>query len=817
MSDHDDDKTQTHVVLTQGTLVSHYRIVEKIGAGGMGEVYLAEDTKLNRQVALKFLPAHLTSDNDLRTRFAREARAAAKLDHPNIIPIYEVGEYRRRPYFAMAHIEGDSLRDIIKKGKLSIAEAINLAKQVCEGLSEAHHAGIVHRDIKPSNIIIDSKGRARILDFGLAAVSGDEKLTKTGSTLGTVGYMSPEQLKGESVDKRTDTFAVGVILYEMISGRRLFTGDNDAAIVKAITDSTPEPLARFKSGVTDELQRIVSKALTKDRSIRYQTADGLLADLRHYAIESPRKKSNRIFLWTASIAVLIAIGYYGFTMFHQRSEGRIMLAVLPFENLGSPEDEYFADGITDEITSRLTGLKGLGVIGRTSILQYRGTTKPIDEIGQELGVDYILDGTIRWDKSGAVDKVRITPQLTRVSDETNLWVDNLQRDLSEVFEVQEEIAANITKELNIALIWTKSRSANLRSTENLKAYEFYIRGKNYLAQGKDPGNCLRAIGLFDKAIALDSNFALAYAWKAYTHTSYAFYWELRWSKHTKPARLAIKKALELQPDLGQAFWARGAYANYIETEYEEALEDFARAQRANVDEALVLSEIAVVKLRKGKWDEAKDLAYRVLELDPRSTMAASFVGEPLRYTHEWEDAEEVYDQMIEFTPDGVAPYLDKIYLQVSKGADRKAIGETLTKWSRHLTENDMLIDPYGAAYLGFFRFADGFHGLDAEITRVKFRLNDNPGILLHYYMGLLYWQKGVSDSAYKYLDSTCTLVQDRMQEFQFNTAGEYEILENDHQVFELLAISNSLIDRHDQAIKQANLAMETMPIDLCHW
>ncbi|MDH4033494.1 MAG: serine/threonine protein kinase, partial [candidate division Zixibacteria bacterium] len=286
MEPNDDDKTRTHVVLTKGTMVSHYRIVEKIGAGGMGEVYLAEDTKLSRNVALKFLPTHLCRDEDSRTRFTREAKAAAKLDHPNIVPVYEVGEYNGRPFFAMAHITGEPLRDVVKQGKLSVAEAVSLTQQICEGLHEAHEAGVVHRDIKPGNIIIDSKGKPRLLDFGLATVSGEEKLTQTGSTLGTVGYMAPEQITGGKVDKRSDLFSVGVILYEMLTGRRPFEGDNDAAIIRAITTSTPEPIARFKSGVTGELQQVINKALAKDPALRYQHADGMLADLRRLTVET---------------------------------------------------------------------------------------------------------------------------------------------------------------------------------------------------------------------------------------------------------------------------------------------------------------------------------------------------------------------------------------------------------------------------------------------------------------------------------------------------------------------------------------------------
>ena len=244
-----DDNTRTHIVLTKGTMVSHYRIIEKIGAGGMGEVYLAEDTKLNRQVALKFLPPHMCKDDDCRARFKREAQAAANLDHPNIVTIHEVSEYRGRPFFAMQHVEGNSLRDVIKDKELPLERVIHLAIQMCEGLGKAHRAGIVHRDIKPSNIVMDSDGRPKLLDFGLAAIQGTEKLTKTGSTLGTIGYMSPEQIQVKEIDLRSDLFSFGVVLYQMIAGRLPFKGDTEAATMNSVLNDTPEPLSRYKSGV----------------------------------------------------------------------------------------------------------------------------------------------------------------------------------------------------------------------------------------------------------------------------------------------------------------------------------------------------------------------------------------------------------------------------------------------------------------------------------------------------------------------------------------------------------------------------------------
>jgi len=275
-----DDITRLHIHLEKDTLVGHYRIVEKIGSGGMGDVYLAEDTKLNRRVALKFLSPHLCQDEACRQRFEREAQAAAKLDHPNIVTVYEVGEFQGRPFFAMQHVAGQSLRELIKAKELPIERVTELAIQICEGLHKAHQSGIVHRDVKPANILIDADGRAKILDFGLASVAGTDHLTKTGSTLGTIGYMSPEQAKGEEVDQRSDIFSLGVVLYEMITSKSPFKTDNDAATLRNITETEPEPLARYKSGVDAELQRIISKALQKDRALRYQHTDELSADLK---------------------------------------------------------------------------------------------------------------------------------------------------------------------------------------------------------------------------------------------------------------------------------------------------------------------------------------------------------------------------------------------------------------------------------------------------------------------------------------------------------------------------------------------------------
>ncbi len=357
-----------------GHSIAHYKILEKLGAGGMGEVFLAEDTKLERKVALKFLPPHFSADSEFKSRFEHEAKATAALDHPNIVTIYELGEHEGRLYIAMQHVEGQTLAQRISAQSLGISDALDIAGQLCEGLASAHGAGIVHRDIKPANILIDPTGRVRILDFGLAKSHRATTETKIGSTLGTVQYESPEQSRGEEVDQRSDLFSVGVVLYEMITGKLPFLGDYDEAIRYSISHEAPEPIARFKSGTPDELQRIVTKLLEKDASVRYQSAEGVLSDLRKLSRVAPASvvgdsapaSSSKKPAAIGATGLLVVSAVVAVMLWPKSEPEQVVkadpqfkaLAVLPFENLGLAEDENVADGITDEITTRLEVVKG---------------------------------------------------------------------------------------------------------------------------------------------------------------------------------------------------------------------------------------------------------------------------------------------------------------------------------------------------------------------------------------------------------------------------------------------------------------------------
>jgi len=663
------DNTRSYIVLTNGTVVGRYEILEKIGSGGMGDVYLAQDTELNRKVALKFLPAHLCEDEDCRTRFKREAQAAAQLNHPNIVTIYEVGDFQGRPFFAMELMEGQSLRDLIESQELSIGAIIDLGIRICEGLNKAHEAGVIHRDIKPSNVVMDADGRPKLLDFGLAAVKGAEKLTRIGSTLGTVAYMSPEQVKGQAVDQRSDLFSIGVLLYEMIAGRRPFRGDTEAAIMRSIMDDTPEPLARYKADVPDELQRIISKLLEKDPSLRYQGAAEVISDLKKLMVSKESRvvsaMPKRSFRWpviagiiVAAVAAVIALFSFWPKERVGTSDGKKMLAVLPFENLGASEDEYFADGITDEITSRLATLQGLGVISRTSAIQYKNSEKSLPEIAKELGVDYILEGTIRWDKAGDINRVRITPQLIKVSDDVHLWADSYERSLTQIFTVQADIATRIAEALDVALLEPERSSFETKPTKSLEAYDYYLRGNEYAYGSYEKKDMLIAAEMYQKAVESDPDFALAWAALAWTHLH--MYWFYDFSGiRLQTAKDAIDKALGLQPKLPEAHLAL-AYSYYWGFgDYEQSLAELSFVQKAQPNNDRVYNAIAAIKRRQGKWEEALRNFRHATQLNPRCATYFLELGNTCEAMRNFEEAEEFFDMSISITPDQTMAYIKK--------------------------------------------------------------------------------------------------------------------------------------------------------------
>ncbi len=634
--------------------ISHYKILEKLGEGGMGVVYKAQDTKLDRVVALKFLPHHLTEDEAERTRFLQEARAASRLMHPNVTAIFEVNESEGQIYLAMEHVDGKTLKKLIlEQEPLAVKKALDIAIQMCAGLSAAHEEGVVHRDIKSENILVNARGEVKITDFGLAKFKGASKLTKTGSTVGTAAYMSPEQAQGEDVDSRSDIFSAGVVLYELLTGKLPFRGEHQAAILYSLINEDPIPIARFDEKLSPEMQRIVSKALAKDKEDRYQHADEMLADLKRerkgmeYArtgsvmrppISNATEKARppgsgmpfgrlkKMTLFTTGVVMLlVAVGIYFFLEKVPRDQSSNSptlnkIAVLPFENFGPSDKEYFADGLTDEIRTKLSGLSGLAVIARASSVQYKKTTKRVSDIGNELSVGYLLQGTIRWEEGDSshhgTTHLLVNPTLVKVADGTQVWSQSFEGTLSRVFEIQSDIAQQVAQALEVVLNPADRKTIESKPTDNAEAYDYFLRAQQ-VTRIPTPGNLKEALSMFGKAVTLDPKFTVAYA---YMCRAYAF-WIFQGQSSDSIVALAkhsLDKVLELDPNSFQAYWAQGYYYYYGSRDYDQALKYFSVALQLQPNNADIIASIGYVKRRQGKFQESLDLLTRSCDLDPKS-------------------------------------------------------------------------------------------------------------------------------------------------------------------------------------------------------
>ena len=684
-----------------GSTVSHYTILEHLGGGGMGVVYKAEDTRLKRTVALKFLPPELTQDPEAKERFIHEAQAASALQHNNICVVYDIDEAADGQMFiSMEHLDGETLKVKIGRGPLKIDEAIDFAIQIAQGLAKAHEHAIVHRDIKPANIMVTTDGAAKIVDFGLAKLSGKTLLTKAGSTLGTAAYMSPEQARGDTADHRTDIWSLGVVLYEMVTGKRPFEAEYERALIYSILNADAEPMTGLRTGIPMDLERIVGKAMAKNAVERYPHVEDMLVDLRtlrsgtqirsvsHRAGRKGARRRRLIAGGAVGVIMLIAVAFAifphlfgpaGSTKERNAADHRTMLVVLPFENLGPPEDEYFANGTTDAITARLASVTGLGVISRQSAIQYRKSTKSIQQIGSELGVDYVLEGTVQREKPGdPASRVRVIPQLIRVSDDTHVWADLYDENMAEVFRVQSDIAERVAIQLNVTLLEPERRAIEKKPTQNLDAYELYLRAIDHV-ETLSISDVETAVGLLKKAVSLDPQFAEA--WAGLTRAYHNLYWVF-----DRPGALSLEmeaaaEAEKLAPDLPETRLALG-YASYARREFEKALEHFERAERARPsgDAARAL---CLTLRRLGKWHEALQYAEKARTLIPRLYVIYS---DELGYTkmvlRRFNDAAQDFDQAISLAPHLNDAYLLKAYALTARDGNVVAAKQTMSEMMR---------------------------------------------------------------------------------------------------------------------------------------
>ena len=740
----------------------------------MGEVYLAEDLELKRLVALKVLPAALASEPDRIERFQREAESLASLNHPNIVTIFSVEQVEDRRILTMERVEGRTLAELLPKGGFALDQLFEIAIPLADALAAAHGKGITHRDLKPSNLMLTAEGRLKVLDFGLAklqaAPDGDSDsraetlgLTHDGLVVGTAAYMAPEQVEGEPVDHRADIFSLGVVLYELTTGRRPFTGASRPALMSAVLKDTPPPVEDLRPELPHHLGRIIRHCLEKQPTRRYQSALDVRNELESLRTElatarsrpSPARRNSagrRLgLLGAVGTALMLAAILWLRTPRTEPSAGidppaSPTIVVVPFDNLGSAEDDYFAAGMTDEITGRLGAAPDLSVVSRRSALEYAGTATSPREIGEELGVAYILFGSVRWASSGdGKGRVRITPELVRTVDGQQVWSHSYDRVIDDIFEVQADIAGQVIERLGAKLREGEQPSASVRPTENLEAYTLYLKGRHFWNKRTEE-SILRGLSYFEQAADLDASYALAWVGIADVWIFRGWYSVLAPRETFPRAAEAAQRALAANDLLAEAHASRAHIYFEFEHDWEAAEREYLRAIELDPKYPVAHHWYGGFLSAMGRHEEALEQAHLARRLDPLAPIISTWVGLRHYFARRYDTAIDEYEKALDLAP-GFAPghwHLGWAYEQT--GRFEQAIAEALKA-----------IGAAGGSslYLASLGHAYAMQG-DVEKARQTLTELDRLGMERHvsaYHTAVIHAALGDQDEAFRWMDA----------------------------------------------------------------
>jgi len=814
------------MTLQPGTRIGSYEILAPLGAGGMGEVYRARDAKLDRDVAVKVLPAHLTADPDSLARFEREAKAVAALSHPNILSIFDFGTHGGVSYAVTELLEGETLRGKLDGSTVTQRQAVDWCLQIAKGLSAAHGKGVVHRDLKPDNVFVSSDGHVKILDFGLAkrVDAGENEQTSAptgghtepGTVMGTMGYMSPEQVRGIPVDHRSDLFSFGAILYELLSGRKAFKRDTASDTIAAILKEEPPELVHSGRNIAPALDHIVRHCLEKDRENRFQSSKDIAFALSEasspttlssgahvFDAPAPKGRGKTIGIVAAALVLAAAAGFFLWKRPRlggsSAATGVRRVAVLPFENLGAADDDYFADGIADAIRGKLASVPGLEVIARGSSTPYKKTTKTPQEIARELNARYLLTATVRWQKTGTTNRVQVSPELVEIKENeapATKWQQPFDASLTDVFQVQSDIAARVVDALGVALAEKQEKKLSDAPTANVAAYDAYLKGEattTAMARADVPA-LRKGLAYYEQAAALDPKFAEAWG-RVASCRALLFTNSVPDPALAAGAMDAAKKAAEAGPEKPDGPMAFGMYYRTVERDLPRSLDEYRKAEKLAPGTPDPLRSIGRAEMHMGRWEDSIKHYDEAERLDPKNAINVGNSAQPLLYLRRCAEARQAVDRSLALAPSNLSRMAYKLQAELCMG-DADAARAVVADGVRRVGPADAV--PYFAGGAEWLLDADSF-ALLRRLTPAAFDGDEATWALAQAWAS---WRAGDASAARDYGEKAAKAVEEQVRKLPKVS-------------FVHLSLGQALAfaGRKQEAVREALAATELEPVD----